>query len=144
MVAVRMMEVAGDAIVDVFAMRYRLVPAAGAMYVARLMPTAAVVGGATFRVFARYLYHVFVDMIFVRVMEVAIMQIVDMGGVANGGMSAARAMPMLMVGVGWSRTSRHGIASFPCPRSADTPVRLSAACSIALRTNGNTCSCARE
>jgi hypothetical protein len=88
-------------------------------------------------------YHVFVDMIFVRVVEVPIVQIVYMATMANGGMSAARPMLMRMVGVRWGRASRHEVISFPCPKSADTPVRLSAAWSIALRTNGSTCSSAR-
>ena len=143
-VAVRVVKVAGNPIVDVVAMRHRLVPAAGAVYVSCLMRTTAVVRGAVFGVLARYLDHVFVDMIFMRVVEVAIMQIVGIAAMADGGMSAARSMPVLMVGVGWSGASRHGIVSFPCPSSADTPVRRSAAWSIALRTNGNTCSSARE
>lgn len=84
-----------------------------------------------------------VDMIFVRVVEVTIVQIIYVSTVAHGGVSAARPMLMSMVGMGWGRASRHGIVSFPCPRSADTPVRLSAAWSIALLTNGSTCSSAR-
>ena len=84
-----------------------------------------------------------VDMIFVRVVEVTIVQIVYVATVAHGRVSTARPMLMSVVGMGWGRASRHGIVSFPCPRSADTPERLSAAWSIALRTNGSTCSSAR-
>ena len=82
-------------------------------------------------------------MIFVRVVKVTIMQIVDVATMAHGGMSAPRSMLMSMIGMGRGRASRHGVVSFPCPRSADTAVRLSAAWSIALRTNGSTCSSAR-
>ena len=82
-------------------------------------------------------------MIFVRVVKVTIMQIVDVATMAHGGMSAARSMLMSMIGMGRGRASRHGVVSFPCPRSADTAVRLSPAWSIALRTNGSTCSSAR-
>jgi hypothetical protein len=84
-----------------------------------------------------------VDMIFVRMVEVTIVQIVYVATVAHGGMSAVRPVLMRMVGMGWGRARRHGMVSFLCPRSADTPVRLSAAWSIALRINGSTCSSAR-
>jgi hypothetical protein len=83
-----------------------------------------------------------VDMIFVRMVEMTIVQIVYVATVAHGGVSAARPMLMSMVGMGWGSASRHGIVSFPCPRSADTAVRLSAAWSMALRINGSTCSSA--
>jgi hypothetical protein len=82
-------------------------------------------------------------MTFVRVVEVTIVQIVYVATVAHSGVSAARPMLMSMVGMGWGRASRHGMVSFPCPRSADTAVRLSAAWSIALRINGSTCPSAR-
>jgi hypothetical protein len=45
-VAMRVVEVAGDAIVDVIAVRHRFVAAARAVHMARLMPSATVVGGA--------------------------------------------------------------------------------------------------
>jgi hypothetical protein len=83
-----------------------------------------------------------VDMIFVRMVEMTIVQIVYVATVAHGGVSAAGPMLMSMVGMGRGRASRHGILSFPCPRSADTAERLSAAWSMALRINGSTCSSA--
>jgi hypothetical protein len=49
-VVVRVMKVAADAVVDVVAVRHRVVSAAGA--VARLMPAAAMVGGAHLGVLA--------------------------------------------------------------------------------------------
>jgi hypothetical protein len=126
-VAMLLVKMAGNAIIHVAAMRYRLVAAAGSVHMARLMPTATVVGGAAVGVRARDLDHVLVDMIFVRVVKVTIMQIVDMAIMVYGRMSAAARMLMRMVGVGSSRASRHWVVSFPCPNSADTPVRLSAA-----------------
>ena len=45
-IAVRMMKVVADAIVHVIAVRNRLVSAAGAVNVTRLVATAAVIGGA--------------------------------------------------------------------------------------------------
>jgi hypothetical protein len=131
-VAVRVVKMVGDAIVDVVAMRHRLMTAGRTVHMARVMSTATVL--------ARYLDHVFVDMIFVRMVEMTIVQKVDMATVAHGGVSAARPMLMSMVGMVRGRASRHGMVSFPCPRSADTPERLSAAWAIALRINGSTCS----
>jgi hypothetical protein len=104
---------------------------------------AAMVGGALVGVLARDLDHMLVDVIFVRVMKVAIVQIVDMAAMADGLMSTTRSMSVSVVRVGLDRTSGHRFRSFPCPKSADTPVRLSAAWSMALRTNGSTCSSAR-
>ena len=83
-----------------------------------------------------------VHVTFVRVVEVTVVQIIHVATVAHGGMAAPRPMLMSMIGMGRGRASRHGMVSFPCPRSADTAVRLSAAWSIALRINGSTCSSA--
>jgi hypothetical protein len=45
-VAMRVMKMAGDVIIDVVAVRDRLVPAAWAVHMTRRMTTAAMVGGA--------------------------------------------------------------------------------------------------
>jgi hypothetical protein len=110
---------------------------------AGLMPTAAMVGSAGVGILARYLDHMLVDMIFVRMVEVTIVQIVDVAAVTHGGVSTAGPMLMSMVGMSRGRASRHGIVSFPCSKSADTAVRLSAAWSMALRTSGSPCLSAR-
>lgn len=141
-IAVRVVKMVGDAIVDVVTVRHRLMAAARTVHMARLMSTATMVGSAAIGVLARYLDHMLVDMILVRVVEVTVVQIVYVATVAHGGVSAAWRMLMRMVGVRWGRAGRHGIVSFSCPRSADTAVRLSAAWSIALRINGSTCSSA--
>jgi hypothetical protein len=83
-VAMRMMKMASDAIIHMVAMRHRLVAAAWAMNMTRFMPTATMVGGAIIWVLARYLDHVLVDMIFMRMVEVPLMQIVDVATVAHG------------------------------------------------------------
>jgi len=142
-VAVRVVKMVSDAIIHVVAVRHRRVTAAGAVHMERLMSAAAMIGGAAVGMLARYLDHMLVDVIFVRVVEVTIVQIVYVATVTHGRVSAAWPMLMSMVGVGRGRASRHGIVSFPYPRSADTVVRLSAAWSMALRTNGSTCSSAR-
>jgi hypothetical protein len=141
-VAMRVVEMTGDAIIHVVAVRHRLMATAGSVHMTRLMPTTAMVGGAALGVLARHLEHVLVYMVFVRVVEVAIVQIVRMTAMAHGGMSAARPMLMSMIGMGRRRAGRHGIVSFPCSKTADIAVRLSAAWSMALRINGSTCSSA--
>ena len=52
MIAMRMMQVVGDAVVEVIAVRHRLVATSGPVDVARFVPTAAVVGGAAVGVLA--------------------------------------------------------------------------------------------
>lgn len=142
-VSMRMVEVAADAVVDVVAVRDRLVAAAGAVNMAGLMTPAAMVRSAAVRIVSRDVDHVLVDMILVRMVEVTIVQILDVAAVAHGRVAATRAMPVRMVGVVGCGASGHRVSSFPCPGSADASVRPSAAWSIALRTNGRTCSSAR-
>lgn len=142
-VTVRVVKMAGDAVIHVVSVRHRVVAAAGTVYMARLMPSAAMVGGAPIGVLARHVDDVLVDMTFMRVMEMTVVQIIYVATVAHAGMSAARPVLMSMIGMGLGRARRHGVTSFPCPGSADTAVRLSAAWSIALRINGCTCSSAR-
>ena len=62
-----MVAMAGGAIIHVVPVWHRLVAAAGAMLMAGVMPTAAMAGGAALGVPARYLDHMFVDVIVVRV-----------------------------------------------------------------------------
>ena len=98
--AVRMMQVAADAIIDMVAMRYRLVAAAGPMHMIRGMAAATVIGRAALRVIARHVNHVLVDMIPMRVMQMSVVQIVDMAGVVHRRMAAFRPVPMRVVGMG--------------------------------------------
>ena len=71
------------------------------------------------------------------------MQIVGVVAVAHGDVSTARPVLVSVVRVVWCRAGGHLVSS-PCPGSAGTAVRLSAAWSIAVLTNGNTCSWASE
>jgi hypothetical protein len=82
-------------------------------------------------------------MVFVRVVEVTIMQIIDVAAVADGGVTTTRPVLMSMVGMVRRGAGRHGVISFLSPGSADTAVRSSAACSMALRSIGGKCSSAR-
>ena len=141
MIAVRVMKVAADVIIDVIAVRNRLV--AGAVDMARVMTAAAMVGGAVVGVGAGDLDHVLVDVTLMGgVVQVTVVQIVGVVAVAHGEVPAARPVLVSVVRVVWCRTGGHLLSAYPCPGSAGTAVRLSAAWSIALLTNGNTCSSA--
>ena len=76
MIAVRVVKMVGDAIVDVVTVRHRVMAAARTVHMAHLMSTATMVGSAVIGVLARYLDHMLVDMILVRVVEVTVVQIV--------------------------------------------------------------------
>lgn len=142
-VAVRMMEVAADAVVQVVAVGNCLVTAAGAVHMAGIMTAAAMIRGAAIGVVGGDVDHVLVDMISMRMVEVTIVQVVDMPAVPHGGVPAIRTVLVSVVRMVGRGASSHRGSSFPCPGSAEMAVRPSAAWSIALRTNGNTCSSAR-
>ncbi|MEX3689811.1 hypothetical protein AB3X91_00245 [Paraburkholderia sp. BR14263] len=94
-VAVRVMKMAVDQIIDMIAMWYRFVSAARAVDVARFMATA--VGCALVRIPCADFDPVFVYVITVRMMQMAIVQIVYVVAMPDGGVSAARAMLVVMV-----------------------------------------------
>jgi hypothetical protein len=106
-VAVRMVQVAVDEIVDVVPVRHRLVPASRPVDVPCLVPLAAVLGGAAVGVLLRHLDCMLVDVIGVRVMQVTVVQIVDVVAVTNRRVSARGAMLVRVVGVVGLRTRRH-------------------------------------
>ena len=89
---VRMMQVAGDAIIHMIAMRHRLMTTAGTMHMVRRMAAAAVIGGAAVRVLARYLDPVLVDMTLMRVMQMTVDQIIRVVAMRHGLMAASRSM----------------------------------------------------
>lgn len=96
-IAVGVVQVAGDQIVDVVPVRHRRVAAAGAVLVVRGVAAAGVIGRAAVRVLIADGNHVLVDVITVGVMQVAIMQIVDVVLVLDGDMPAVRPMLMIVV-----------------------------------------------
>jgi hypothetical protein len=93
---VRMMEAVSDQVVDVVAMRNGLVTALLAVDVVGLVAPAALLGRAALRSLGVDLQHVLVDVVFGGMVEVSVVQIIDVIGVRNGGVAAARSM---LVGV---------------------------------------------
>jgi hypothetical protein len=114
-IAMRVVQMIADAIIDMVAVGHRLVTAARAMPMTGVVTAAAVVGGANIRVRARYLDHVLIDMPFMGMVQMAVMQIVDMPFMMHGLVSAAGTVLVRMFGMLWGGASvSHWFASFPC------------------------------
>jgi hypothetical protein len=95
MIAVRMMEMVADEVVDVVAVRNGLVAAGVAVDVAGVVTIG--IGRAVRRVLGIDLDYVLVCVVLVRVMQVTLMQVVDVAFVSDSGVPAAGLM--LMFGV---------------------------------------------
>lgn len=117
-VAVRMMEMTVDEIIDVIAVRHRFMAASRTVNMARLM--AAAVSGTYIWIGRAHFEPVFVHMITVRVMQVAVVQIVDMIAMRDRGVPAVRTVLMIMMGVVGFVARAHGCAPrLACQRVHD-------------------------
>ena len=99
MVAVRMVKVAIDEIVDMVAVRDRLMSASRPVHVTRLVSGATVIRRAAIRVLGRHFNDVLVYVIGMRVMQMPVVQVVDMIAVAHRRMTTSGAMLMRMIGM---------------------------------------------
>ena len=99
MIAVRMVQVAVDQIVDVIAVRYRFVSAARPVDMARIMGATVMVRCTSVRILCADLKPVLVYMIGMRMMQVPVMQVIDVITMFDGRMPAVRAMLMVVVGM---------------------------------------------
>ena len=122
-IAMRVMQVILDAIVDVVAVRHRVVAAARPMHMARVMPGAAMVGGAAVGIGARYFDHMLVDMPLMRVVQVAVVQIIDVAVMADRLMAAAGAVLVGMLGMMFVGAGRHRSQPFRARMPAPCPAR---------------------
>src|SRR5258708_9604571 len=100
-----------DQVVHMVAMRHRFMAAAGPVHMAGVMPGAGVVGGAGVRVARRHLDHVLIHVVAMVVVEMAVMQIVHMAAMTYGGMPAAPAVLVRVVGVVRLIAAGHGVLS---------------------------------
>jgi hypothetical protein len=89
-IAVGMVQVVGDQVVDVVSVRHRLMPASRPVGVPGLMLAAGMLRGAVLGVRLTGFDHVLVHVVLVRVMQVPIVQVVHMSVVAHGGVAAVR------------------------------------------------------
>jgi hypothetical protein len=90
MAAVWMVQVAIDQVVDMVAVRHGFMAAARTVLVTSLMAAAIVIRRAGVGIAAAHFDHMFVEMVFVRVMQVAIVEIVHVIAVPDRGVAAAR------------------------------------------------------
>ena len=100
MIAVRMVEVSVDEVVHVVPMRDGGMAAARSVDMVFRMPGALVGGCAGIRMGGGHLEDVLIHMVSVGMVEVAVVEIVDMALVLDGGVSAAGAVLVGVVGMG--------------------------------------------
>ena len=118
-VAMRVMKMSVDQIIDMISMRYRLVSAAWAVDVARFM--AAAIGRTFVRIFSAHLDLVLVYMITMWMVQMAVMKIIYVIAVLDRGVSAARTMLMLMGGMMRFVACAHPclLSSLDCTRASN-------------------------
>lgn len=92
-----MMQMVAHQIIDVIAVRHRLVPTTRAMPVCGIVSLAGMIGGAGQCICYGNLHSVFVHVIAMGMVEVTIVQVVNMIAMTDGGMATARAMPVRMI-----------------------------------------------
>lgn len=98
-IAVRMVQMTVDQVIDVVAVRHRFVAAAGPMHMTGAMAGTVMLRCAAVRVGGADGDHVLVDMVAMHVMQMAVMQEIDMAFVAHRGMTALRAVLVVVMGV---------------------------------------------
>lgn len=97
MIIVRVVKVPLDQVINMVAMRNRLVSTLRPMHMIRSMPRAIVPGRAVLRIRRVYANNMFIDMVFMRIMQMAVMQVVDVAIVHDSGMAAFQPMEMIMI-----------------------------------------------
>ena len=112
MVAMRMMEPTTDEIVDMVAMRNRLVPAAGSMDMAGLVTFVAIRRRAPDGVSGGHFNNVLIDLVPLLAVQMSVMEVVDVAAVFHREVTALRAVMMRMLGMREMVMDRHGIFSF--------------------------------
>jgi len=94
MVAVRVMQVAVDQVIDMVAVGHRFMAAAGAVAVGLVVAVALVFRGAAIRVFGADFQHMLVHVIAVGMVQMTVVQVINVILMADGHMAALR--PVLM------------------------------------------------
>jgi hypothetical protein len=127
MIAVRMVQVPVHQIIDMVAVRDRLVPAAGAVLVGALC-----FGRAAGRIGRVYSDDMLVDVVAVHVVQVAVVQIVDVAIMADSDVTAIGAVLVGVVRMVMLAASGHGLRSLRGVIRPGLAHCLSAAWSMAL------------
>jgi hypothetical protein len=98
-IAVTVMQVTAHEVIHVVAMRHRLVAAALAVHMPALVPHAVVTTRAMVRILGPDLDRAVVNVIVVDVVKVPAVQVIDVIAVADGGMPAAFAVDVTVIGM---------------------------------------------
>jgi hypothetical protein len=112
MIAVWMVQMSIDQIIDVIAMWNRLMTTVEPMSMRRGMSAAAVVWRATIRIRRSKFDHVFIGLTVMHMMQMAVVEIIDVALMSNRGMTTARPVDMRMLGMTGMILGSHGL-SFP-------------------------------
>ena len=97
-IAVGMMQVTVDQVVDVIAVRYRLMTASGAVHMVRGMGAACVSGCTRVRIHVADFHNMFLDFaVLANMMQMPVVQVVDVITVLDSGVFAVRAMRVIVV-----------------------------------------------
>lgn len=131
MVAMRMVQVTVDQVVDMIAVRHRLVAAAWTVLVAFWMARAIVVRRAAIGIGRTHGDDVLIEVVLVRMMKMAVVEIVDVAIVPYRRVTALRAVLVRVVAMDFMIA--HGYLSFAKPTQ-----RFSPACATAFSTNVRT------
>jgi hypothetical protein len=99
MLAVRVMEVIADEVVDVIAVRHSLMATRVAVLVISGVAAAAVLVRAAIRMPGVDLEDVLVDVALMRMVQVTVVQVIDVIAVRDAGMAAARAVVVGVIGM---------------------------------------------
>jgi hypothetical protein len=116
-VAVRMMQVSSDEVVDMVSVRHGFVATTGAMLVGRIVGTTSMGRRARGRVRCANRERVLVDSIDLRVVQMAVVEVVSVPVVLHGSMAAAGAVLVCVIGV--SLVIRHERSPFADWRAAN-------------------------
>jgi hypothetical protein len=106
-ILVRMMQATVDQVVDVVAMRHRLMAALWTVFVICRVIEALLHRRTSCRILVVRLDHVLVNMIPMRMMQVSIVQVVDVITMADGGMPTSWPVSMRMISMYLMSAGRH-------------------------------------
>ena len=98
-IAVRVVEVAIDQIIDMVAMRHRLVAAVGSVHVGAVVPVAVVFGSATLGRLRVHSDDMLIDVVAMKMMQMPIVQVIHVAVVFDCGVTAVRAVGVIVVRV---------------------------------------------
>jgi hypothetical protein len=107
-IPVWMVQMSVDQVIDVVAVRHRLVPASLTVDMMRVVPAAPVLRCAPVGIGRRHLDGVLVDVIAMHMMQMAVVEVIHVVAMANGRMSAAGTVLVRVVGVLAAGAGAHG------------------------------------